>query len=110
MHNNLMALAMRATVLACLSSAVGHAETWSGTLVDSRCWDFYENNTKDTSIYVDRDRNMEIRFCSPTAKTKSFAVVLPDGMNLKLDSAGNAKASERCARNIRDADPQATTC
>jgi hypothetical protein len=110
MDKSLMALAMRFAVLLCLSSALGRAETWSGTLLDSRCWDFEENNTKAVSIYVDRDRNMEIRFCSPTAKTKSFAVVLPDGMNLKLDSAGNAKASERCARNIRDADPQATTC
>jgi hypothetical protein len=94
MDNNLMALAMRSAVLVCLSSALCHAETWSGTLVDSRCWDFQENNTKDTSVYVDRDRNMEFRACAPTAKTKSFAVVLPYGQNLKLDSEGNAKAAE----------------
>jgi hypothetical protein len=81
-------------VLMCLSSTLGLAETWSGTLVDSKCWGFAENNTKDTSIYVDRDKNMEIRSCSPTAKTKSFAVVLPDGPNVKLDVEGNAKAAE----------------
>ena len=80
-------------VLVCLSTAIGLAETWSGTLVDSRCWGFAENNTKDASIYVDRDRNMEIRSCSPTAKTKSFAIVLPDGLTLKLDAEGNAKAA-----------------
>jgi hypothetical protein len=50
--------------------------------------------TRATSIYVDRDGNMEIRLCSPKAKTKSFSVVLPDGLNLKLDAAGNAKAAE----------------
>jgi hypothetical protein len=94
MYNNLMSLAMRSTVLVCLSSALGHAETWSGTLVDSRCWDFQENNTKDTSIYVDRDTNMELHICSPTAKTKSFTVVLPDGSTLKLNTGGNAKAAE----------------
>jgi len=89
-----MALAMRFAFLACLSSVVGVAETRSGTLVDSRCWDFEENNSKDTSIYVDRDKNMEIRSCSPTAKTTSFAVVLPDGLTFRLDNLGNAKAAE----------------
>ena len=85
---------MLLAVLVYLSSTIGLAETWSGTLVDSRCWGFAENNTKDVSIYVDRDRNMEIRSCSPTAKTKSFAVVLPDGLTLKLDAEGNAKAAD----------------
>lgn len=94
MDNNLMALAMRSVVLACLSTAPGLAETWSGSLVDLKCWNFQEYNTKDTSIYVDRDTNMEIRACSPTSKTKVFAVVLPIGLNFKLDSEGNAKAAE----------------
>ena len=95
MGKNPIAPSMRLAVLACLSSAVGFAETRSGmSLVDSRCWDFEENNTKSISIYVDRDRNMEIRACSPKAKTKSFAVVLPDGLTLTLDAAGNAKAAE----------------
>jgi hypothetical protein len=94
MDKNLTALAIRLGALACLSSALGLAESWSGTLVDSRCWDHEENNTRSTSVYVDRDRNMEVRLCSPKANTKSFALVLPDGYNLKLDAAGNAKASE----------------
>src|ERR1700678_4074765 len=29
--------------------------------------------------YVDRDRNLEIRYCHPRSKTKSFALVPPDG-------------------------------
>ena len=94
MDKNLIALAMRLTALAFLSSAFALAESWSGALVDSRCWDAAENNTRDTSVYVDRDGNLELRLCSPGAKTKSFAVVLPDGFNLKLDAAGNARAAE----------------
>jgi len=86
-------------VLACLSPTLGLAESWSGTLVDSRCWDSEENNTRATSIYVDRDRNMEIRLCSPKAKTKSFAVVLPDGFSLRLDGAGNERAAELVQRS-----------
>jgi hypothetical protein len=94
MSNNRMAFAMRVAVLACLSSTLGLAESWSGTLVDSRCWDSEENNTRATSIYVDRDSNLGIRLCSPKAKTRSFMVVLPDGLNLKLDATGNEKAAE----------------
>ena len=94
MNKNTMTRSMRFAVLACLSSSLGLAEIRSGTLVDSRCWDFEEKNTKDTSVYVDRDRNMEIRACSPSAKTTSFAVVLPDGRNFKLNDAGNTKAAE----------------
>jgi len=94
MDKNLITFAIRLTALACLSSALALAASWSGTLVDSRCWDTAENNTRDTSVYVDRDGNLEIRLCSPRAKTKSFAVVLPGGLNLKLDAAGNARAAE----------------
>jgi hypothetical protein len=94
MRKNLVPLATRLAAVACLSSALSFAGNWSGVLVDSRCWDSEENNTRDTSVYVDRDGNLEIRLCSPGAKTKSFAVVLTDGLNLKLDAAGNAKAAE----------------
>jgi len=64
--------------------------------VDSKCYDSAERNVNptDTLTYVDRDKNQEIRYCSPSARTKSFAVVQPDGLSFKLDSAGNAKAAE----------------
>jgi hypothetical protein len=79
-----------------LLSAPGFAGTWSGTLVDARCWGFEENNVgqKNTAPYVDRDRNLEVSLCSPSAKTKSFAVVPPDGIALGFDAAGNTKASQ----------------
>jgi hypothetical protein len=31
----------------------------------------------DTETYVDRDGNLEIRYCRPRAKTKFFAIVTP---------------------------------
>jgi hypothetical protein len=92
MDKNVMALAMRLTGLVCLSSALSLAESWSGALVDSGCWESEKDNTRSTSVYVDRDGDRELRFCAPKAKTKSFAVVLSDGRSLKLDAAGNARA------------------
>jgi len=91
-----MALAIRLTTLFCLSSALGFAEIWSGALVDSKCYAAEERNVNptDTLTNVDRDGNLEIRYCSPRPKTKSFAVVQADGTTLSLDSVGNAKAAE----------------
>jgi hypothetical protein len=90
---------MRPTILAvafCLECALGFAGNWSGILVDSKCYASEERNVSptDTLTHVDRDTNQEIRYCSPNAKTKSFAVVLPDGRAFDLDTTGNAKAAE----------------
>lgn len=89
-------MAPRLAALACFSSALSFAGSWTGTLVNSKCWAAEERNVNpsDTSTFVDRDRNLEIRACSPNSKTKSFAVVLPDGLSLQLDAAGNTKAAE----------------
>jgi hypothetical protein len=91
-----MALTMRLAALYCVSSALGFANMWTGALVDSKCYASEERNVNptDTMIYVDRDRNLEIRYCTPRAKTKSFAIVQADGTIVTLDSAGNAKAGE----------------
>jgi hypothetical protein len=90
-----MLFTMRFITWLCLSSAFAYAESWSGTLVDSKCFAIAELNVNptDTLTYVDRDQNQERRLCSPGAKTKSFAVVQHAGVSLKLDSAGNAKAT-----------------
>jgi len=91
-----MTLTIRLAALFCLASALSFAESWSGVLVDSRCYDSMQRNVNptDTLTNVDRDMNQQIRYCSPNAKTKSFAVVLPEGMSLRLDSAGNAEAAQ----------------
>jgi hypothetical protein len=79
-----------------LSAALGFAESLSGILVDAKCYGSEERNVNptDTLTNVDRDRNLEIRFCHPRAKTKLFAVVTEDGLSHKLDSVGNMKAAE----------------
>lgn len=91
-----MALTMQVVSLLCLSSALGFAETVSGVLVNSKCYAAEERNVNptDTEASVDRDRNLEIRYCHPRAKTRSFAIVTRDGQSFELDSTGNAKAAE----------------
>jgi hypothetical protein len=91
-----MALTVQLVGLMCLSSALSFAETVSGVLVNSKCYAAEERNVNptDTETYVDRDGNLEIRYCRPRAKTKYFAIVTPDGESFELDSIGNAKAAE----------------
>jgi hypothetical protein len=80
-------------LLFCLCTA-GFSATWSGYLVDSGCWrDRQENVSLDTSP-VSRDMRMDLHYCLPTARTKRFAVVLPDWSALLLDSAGNERAAD----------------
>jgi hypothetical protein len=102
-RNFLMALATRLAVLLFLSLALSFAGSWSGALVDSKCYDAEQRNVNptDTLTNVDRDGNLQIRYCSPSPKTKSFAVVQSDGPSLKLDSAGNAKATELVRKSGR---------
>lgn len=96
-----MMLTLRVAALLAFSFAVSFAETWSGYLVDSKCYAAEERNVNptDTETYVDRDGASEIRYCSPRLKTKSFAVVEPEGDVVQLDSSGNAKAAE-LVRNL----------
>ena len=92
-----MKLAIVLGALLWLAPAAGAAGSWSGYLVDSKCYEIEEHNVNpwDTSTYVDRDKDLEVRLCSPNARTKSFAVVVPDEWKmLGLDPAGNAKAAE----------------
>lgn len=96
MDKNLLALSIRIAAVSCLTSALSVAANWSGALVDSKCYAAEERNVNptDTLTNVDRDRNQEIRYCSASSKTKSFAVVPSDGVGLDLDAAGNGKAAE----------------
>jgi len=79
-----------------LIAAPEFAQNTTGFLVDSKCYEAVERNVSpwDTNPYVDRDRDWEVRFCSPNRKTKSFTLVNHDGLSFKLDPAGNAKAAE----------------
>ena len=91
-----MKLAIGLLALICLAPTASSARAWSGYLVDFNCYQAEEQNVNptETNSYVDRDKDMEIRMCSPSAKTKSFALILQDWKIIKFDSAGNAMAAE----------------
>jgi hypothetical protein len=91
-----MAFATRLAALVFLSSPLSFAGTWSGALVDARCYANEERNVNptDTLTSSDRDTAQEVRYCSPTAKTRFFTLVQRVGPSLTLDPAGNAKAAE----------------
>ncbi len=71
-------------------------ENWSGTLVDADCYASLERNRppNDTLSDVNRDRATQIRYCRPTAKTKSFALVDFNGQSKRLDSNGSDQARQ----------------
>ncbi len=82
-------------VLVCLTPTPGFAQSWSGSLVDSKCYDSEERsfNPFDISPNLNRDKDQEIRICTPSSKTKSFAVVGQGGWTtFKLDPYGNERA------------------
>jgi hypothetical protein len=88
-----MTLILRFACLSCLISTLSFAESLSGWLVNSKCFSSIERNRGDVPSYVNWDENGAIRYCSPTKKTKSFAIVRQnDGLPFKLDAAGNEKA------------------
>ena len=88
-----MALLLRLACLSCLISTLSFAESVSGWLVNSKCFSSIERNRGDIPSYVNWDINGAIRYCSPTKKTTSFAVVSKnDGLPYRFDAAGNEKA------------------
>jgi hypothetical protein len=88
-----MTLILKLAFLSCFASMLSFAGSWTGWLVDSKCYAslLFNRNAGEVSW----DGNMEIRYCTPEKKTKSFSVVRwDDGSNFKLDPAGDEKASE----------------
>lgn len=78
------------------------AGTWSGILVDAKCYQEARSNVNptDTSL-ADQDLNGQVADCRPKVKTKSFAVVQPDWTALNLDAAGSAKAATLVRSNTK---------
>jgi len=96
-----MSQSTRLVALLILCAAAALAESWTGLLVDSKCYSAEERNVNptDTETSVDRDVMYSIRYCSPTHKTKAFALVEQYGERLKFDPAGNAKSAD-LVRNV----------
>lgn len=82
----------RVICLCCFASVLGFAGSWSGALVDSKCYATMRGNVNphETSL-ASSDQSYPIRYCSPSVKTKAFAVVQQDGATFDLDPAGNGK-------------------
>jgi hypothetical protein len=91
-----MNLTLPLAVFLAWPAGVALASTWSGSLVDAKCYASEEFNTNPTNTLknVDSDRAQEIRACRPKQKTKSFTLVQVDGQSVNLDDAGNAKAAD----------------
>ena len=82
-----------ATLLFCLATA-GFAETWSGYLVDSRCYARDQMNTSaDEQSTAGRDMRFTMSRCAATHHTTHFAIVFNDWTSMKLDEAGNERAA-----------------
>jgi hypothetical protein len=78
-----------------LAPPLGLADTWSGFLVDSKCYAAEERNVgpRNSQPHVNKDMAGQIWYCAPRPKTKNFAVVLDDWSSLRFDASGNAMAS-----------------
>jgi len=84
--------AIRFAVLLLIISPVSFAaESWSGLLVDSTCYDTVHQNTQRWDT---RDTTLDVELCAPNAKTRSFALVQKGSQTFKFDSAGDTKAAE----------------
>jgi hypothetical protein len=86
--NTIIQVAGLLTMLSTLASAT----TWSGVLVDGKCYAGFRGNTRSSLRFVDRDTAWMIQYCAPTFKTGCFVVVPVDGGTFPLDSHGNAQA------------------
>jgi hypothetical protein len=75
--------------LACLSFAA----SWSGALVDAKCYTSAQQNTSHGHP-GSTDTKRAIRSCSPNENTTLFSVVQRVGMTFTLDSDGNEKARQ----------------
>ena len=85
---------VRLLSLSCLMAGSVSAGTWSGTLVDARCYESAKNNHNVYDSTVVRDVRLDVKLCAPKAKTRSFAIVQLDGEDIAFDSAGNAQAAQ----------------
>jgi hypothetical protein len=96
LKSNYQESAMRLAALFYLASLAGFAGSWEGVLVNSECYDTVERNVNpfESGLDASRDRNFEVRYCRANMRTKSFAVVQPDGQSFKLDRTGNVRAAE----------------
>ncbi len=88
-----MTLTLRLALLLPLAPALSFAATWTGALVDARCFASAQQNISHGHP-GSTDTKAAVRSCSPNHKTDSFSLVERVGMTFNLDSHGNEKAHE----------------
>jgi hypothetical protein len=88
-----MTLALRLACLLSLTSVLSFAGSWSGALVDAKCYTTAQQNASHGHP-ASGDTKRAVRSCSPNDKTTSFSVVQQVGMAFNLDADGNEKARE----------------
>lgn len=86
---------IRFTLIFFASAGSAWADSWSGVLVDSDCYETARRNVnpRETSP-GSMDLSANITSCLPSEHTKKFSIVQQDWSSLRLNSAGNAKAAE----------------
>jgi hypothetical protein len=88
-----MMLPLRLAFLLPLGSMLTFAASWSGALVDSKCYTSAQQNVSHGHPGSTNTKRA-VRSCSPNKKTNSFAIVQQVGMTFNLDGRGNEKAHE----------------
>jgi len=83
-------------------AALGHAETWTGKLIDASCHERSQQNPAESK------QKSDLESCEANASTTSFALQTSDGKVYKLDASGNAKASTALKGNPDNKTPTAT--
>ena len=81
-----------ASLLFCVST-VGFASTWSGFLVDSRCYAIGQANVSQDANVTSRNMSQQIRTCTAKSDTRHFGVVPADWKGFRFDPKGNAQAA-----------------
>jgi hypothetical protein len=74
-------------------AAMSFAASWTGKLIDANCADRGNSAPKAEPAQPAQPGAPSAQSCMPTQSTSSFALQTSDGKILKLDAAGNTKAS-----------------
>ena len=88
-----MIVTFRLAFLFTLASVLTFAASWSGALVDSKCYTSAEQNVSHGHP-GSTDTKRAVRSCPPNKNTNSFSIVRQVGMTFNLDDRGNEKAHE----------------
>lgn len=85
-------------ILLSITSTLCLAESWTGKLVDATC----AGQGKNTSPSSASGRSSkDLNACAPKESSTSFAIRIPDGQIIKLDSTGNKLAADTFKANSK---------